>query len=239
MNTSLEEGKSLAQEMIRIDLPEKVEVIIAPPCTHLDRLSQVLDESEIHLGAQDMSHALEGAYTGEISGQVLKELGATYVILGHSERRAAGETDEQIAKKVKSALDQGIIPILCVGESEAEREAGAMKDVIQRQIQLDTRDLTSDELNAIVVAYEPIWAIGTGKTATAAQAEEVASFIRSLLEARTDKAKQIPLLYGGSVKGSNAAEILSQPNINGALVGGASLKKEEFEMIIEAGGNYA
>lgn len=239
MNTSLEEGKILAQEIIKIDLPENVEVVIAPPCTHLDRLSQVLNESKIHLGAQDMSHALEGAFTGEISGRVLRELGASYVILGHSERRAAGETDEQIAKKVKSALNQGMTPILCVGESEEQREAGSMQDVIKRQIEMATEILTSDELDEMIIAYEPIWAIGTGKTATAEQAEEVAALIRSLLTERTENAAQIPILYGGSVKGSNAAEILSQPNINGALVGGASLKAEDFATIIEAGGNYA
>src|SRR5699024_386613 len=226
MNTSLEEGKILAQEIIKIDLPENVEVVIAPPCTHLDRLSQVLNESKIHLGAQDMSHALEGAFTGEISGRVLRELGASYVILGHSERRAAGETDEQIAKKVKSALNHGMTPILCVGESEEKREAGSMQDVIKRQIEMATEILTSDELDEMIIAYEPIWAIGTGKTATAEQAEEVAALIRSLLTERTENAAQIPILYGGSVKGSNAAEILSQPNINGALVGGASLKAE-------------
>jgi triosephosphate isomerase len=186
-----------------------------------------------------MYHTEEGAYTGEVSGKMLKDLGCRYVILGHSERRQLmGETDAQVNQKVHAALKVGLVPIVCVGETLDQREAGQTTSVVRTQCEGSLAGLSSEQASGIVLAYEPVWAIGTGKTATPAQAEEVHADIRALLTKlfNAETAQKIRIQYGGSVKADNAKELLSQPNIDGALVGGASLKADSFLPIIAAAG---
>jgi triosephosphate isomerase len=197
---------------------EGVDVAVCPPFTSLAVAVQILAGTEIAVAAQNVHWELEGAYTGEISAPMLRELGVYGAIVGHSERRQYfGETDETTAKRARAALDAGLSVIACVGETEAEREAGETEDVLRRQVSvLEAED-------NLVVAYEPVWAIGTGKTATPEMAEEAHALIKSLLD--------VPVLYGGSVKPENAAEILAQPAVDGALVGGASLDVESFGSI--------
>jgi len=220
-------------------LSDKVEVAVCPPSVYLHDVGAALRGSHIALGAQNMYHTEEGAYTGEISGKMLKDLGCRYVILGHSERRQLmGETDAQVNQKVHAALKVGLVPIVCVGETLDQREAGQTTAVVRTQTEGSLAGLTSEQAAGIVLAYEPVWAIGTGKTATPAQAEEVHADIRALLTKLfgAETAQKIRIQYGGSVKADNAKELLSQPNIDGALVGGASLKADSFLPIIEAVG---
>jgi triosephosphate isomerase len=189
------------------------------------------------LGAQNVNSKSEGAYTGEISCSMLKDVGCRYVILGHSERRAIyGETDSMVNEKLHAVLDAGLTPIVCVGETLEQREAGQTQQVVRSQCIGSLAGLTEDQMLKTVLAYEPVWAIGTGKTASPAQAEEVHKDIRSLLETQfsASTAQRVIVLYGGSVKADNAQELLSEPNIDGALVGGASLKQDSFEGIIKA-----
>jgi len=216
---------------------DDVDLAVCPPSVYLDAVSKAVAGSNVGLGAQNMYHPAQGAYTGEISASMLRDLGCTYVILGHSERRHIfGETDEEINKKVHAALAAGLEPIVCVGELLEEREAGQTLDVIRAQFDGSLAGLSTEQILRVVIAYEPVWAIGTGKVATPEQAEEVHLDLRKILEDRYNDnvADTIRIQYGGSVKPDNAAELLAQPNIDGALVGGASLKVDQFMGIVAA-----
>jgi triosephosphate isomerase len=214
-----------------------VDIAVCPPAVYLGELGKALHATNIGLGAQNVNSKTEGAYTGEISCSMLKDVGCRYVILGHSERRAIyGETDSMVNEKLHAVLAAGLTPIVCVGETLEQREAGQTQQVVRSQCMGSLAGLTEDQMLKTVLAYEPVWAIGTGKTASPAQAEEVHKDIRSLLETQFSVgiAQKIIVLYGGSVKADNAQELLSEPNIDGALVGGASLKQDSFEGIIKA-----
>ncbi len=216
---------------------ENVEVAVCPPAVYLHDVGAALRGSHIGLGGQNMHAAPEGAFTGEISSGMLKDIGCQYVILGHSERRQYFvETDADVNEKLKVALSVGLIPIVCVGETLEQRESGSTAEVIAEQIRGSLSGLDAADGAKIVVAYEPVWAIGTGKTATPEQAEEVHAQIRGLLRELfgAETAATIRIQYGGSVKPDNASELLGQPNIDGALVGGASLKADGFAAIIAA-----
>jgi triosephosphate isomerase len=214
-----------------------VKVIVCPPFTSLETASRWTKGSPMCLGAQNMYHEDEGAFTGEISPRMLKSVGCEYVILGHSERRQIfGETDELINKKVKKAIASGLIPIVCVGETLDQREKNVTAQVVTTQARGVLKDISAEHIEKIIIAYEPVWAIGTGRNATPQQAEEVHLLIRTLLaELYTPtRAEKIIIQYGGSVKPDNAAELLWQPNVDGALVGGACLKADSFTAIIKA-----
>jgi triosephosphate isomerase len=212
------------------------DVVVCPPYTALAAAVERCRRSPVRVAAQNMHAEDEGAFTGEVSAPMLTDLGVEAVVLGHSERRALfAETDEALARKVPAALGAGLEPILCVGETDSQREAGATEQVLRRQVEADLAAVGEDDLAAVVIAYEPVWAIGTGKTATPEQAEEAIGFIRSLVAARDeDAAAAIRILYGGSVKPGNAADLLSREEIDGALVGGASLDPADFLAICEA-----
>lgn len=211
-----------------------MDMILCAPFTALSVLKEELEEGVVHIGAQNMYHEPKGAFTGEISPLMLLDLACTYVILGHSERREYfKEEDELIAKKVKVALEMGLTPILCVGENLALREGGKALAFVRSQVEKDLVDLTPAELSKVVIAYEPIWAIGTGKTASDQDAQEMCSAIRSTLAGIAGSvAQEIRILYGGSVKSGNIAELMKRPDIDGALVGGASLEVQEFTQLI-------
>jgi len=211
-------------------------VIICPPYIALDTAKELVKDSVIKLGAQNMHFEENGAFTGEISAGMLKSVGCEYVILGHSERRTIfNEPDELINKKMHKALSSGLKPIFCIGETLEERESNKTFDVIQRQVTKGLEGISKFEMGNVILAYEPVWAIGTGKTATPAQAEEVHQFIRNLLDKLYDSetSNGVVIQYGGSVKPDNAHELLHQKNIDGALVGGACLKADSFIKIIE------
>ncbi|NNE00188.1 MAG: triose-phosphate isomerase [Pirellulaceae bacterium] len=215
-----------------------VEVVLCPPAVYLSCVADAVAGTPVELGAQNLYAANDGAFTGEVNASMLTDAGCRFVILGHSERRALmGETDAQVSEKLHAALAGNLVPIVCVGETLDQREAGDTEKVVEAQIRGSLAGLDEIRAAGIVVAYEPVWAIGTGKTASPEQAEEVHAFIRKLLgELFTDEvAAQIRLQYGGSVKPGNAKELLGQPNIDGALVGGASLKADDFAGIISAG----
>ncbi len=215
-----------------------VDVAVCPPSLYLSAVAKTLEGSRIKVGAQNMYHQEEGAFTGEISGQMLCDVGCRFVILGHSERRALmGETDAMVNQKLIAALTCGLTPIVCIGETLAQREAGQTQSIVRGQCRGSLAGLTEAQMSETVLAYEPVWAIGTGKTATPAQAEEVHADIRSLLVELFGQAcaSRTIIQYGGSVKADNAHELLSQPNIDGALVGGASLKADGFIPICTAG----
>jgi len=219
---------------------DAVDIAVCPPNVYLDAVSSLTADSPIGLGAQNMYHEPSGAFTGETSAAMLTDIGCQYVILGHSERRhVLGETDAEINKKVVAALAGGLTPILCVGEQLSEREAGQTADVVKSQFEGSLAGISAEDASQIVIAYEPVWAIGTGKVATPDQAEEVHADLRSLLEStyNSQVAEQVRIQYGGSVKPDNASELLAQPNIDGALVGGASLKADSFLGIIAAATN--
>lgn len=212
-----------------------VDLAVCPPFVYLECVAKAIAGSKVLLGAQDCYHQAEGAYTGEVSVSMLKDVGCQCVILGHSERRhVLGETDEAINKKVLATLAGGLLPIVCVGELLAEREGGQTAQVIQRQFDGSLAELTAEQMATIVIAYEPVWAIGTGKVATPQQAEEVHRDLRKLIEQRYNKevAQKVRIQYGGSVKPDNASQLLTQPDIDGALVGGASLKVDQFMGIV-------
>ncbi len=214
-----------------------VEVAVCPPTVYLHSVADALAGTQVELGAQNLYAAEDGAFTGEVNAGMLTDVGCRFVILGHSERRALmGETDADVSKKLHAALAGNLIPIVCVGETLDEREAGRTETVVQTQIHGSLKGLDEIRAAGIVIAYEPVWAIGTGKTATPEQAEEVHAFLRKQLADLfgDDVAAQIRIQYGGSVKPGNAKELLGQPNIDGALVGGASLKPEDFLGIIQA-----
>ncbi len=237
MNKSNAEAVELAKGLMRSGGDGKQKrVVICPPFTALSDVSQAITGTQIFIGAQNLYPEEAGAYTGEISPDMLLTIGVTYVILGHSERREYfTESDEFVNRKVRVALDKGLIPIVCVGEKIEEREADQTEEVVGKQIDGSLAGLSGDEIKQTVIAYEPIWAIGTGKTASPEMAQEVHAFIRKKLRGRYgDTADEVSILYGGSMKGSNAAELLRQPDIDGGLIGGASLKAEEFIKIINA-----
>jgi triosephosphate isomerase len=213
-----------------------VDIMIAPVFTALDPVSRVIADSRVALGAQNLYWEKEGAYTGEISADMLVAAGCRYVIIGHSERRQYfGETDETVNKKIRAAIDAGLIPVFCVGETEVEREAGQTFSVLDKQVQVGLNGYFAKDLNTLVIAYEPVWAIGTGKTATKEQAQEAHEYLRSLIDRNIDQtlAQSIRILYGGSVKPDNVADLMQMPDIDGALVGGASLDAESFSKIVK------
>jgi triosephosphate isomerase len=238
MNKHRAEALALVRGLVQaVAEVENVEIAVCPPHVYLDAVAGELQGSAIGVGAQNMYHEAEGAFTGEISAAMLKDVGCRYVILGHSERRhILGESDEDVCRKVHGALAAGLIPIVCVGETLGEREAGKTTDIVAEQFYGSLAGLTADQAGKIVIAYEPVWAIGTGVNATPEQAQEVHAAIRGMLGSRYGAAvaDQVRLQYGGSVKPSNAAELLTQPDIDGALVGGASLKASDFAAIIAA-----
>ena len=218
------------------DLPPATDVVICPPYTALRTVVEGLAGSAVRVAAQNMHEEDSGAFTGEVSAPMLLELGVSGVVLGHSERRQHfGETDAALAKKVPKALAAGLLPILCVGETEEEREAGETQRKLRQQVQADLAAVATEQLAEVVIAYEPIWAIGTGKTATPEQAQEAIAFVRALVRDRdAGVAARVRILYGGSVNAANAAELLGLPDVDGALVGGASLDPAEFSAIVSA-----
>jgi triosephosphate isomerase (TIM) len=227
---ALAEGVAKGAEKI-----EGVDLAVCPPSCYLEAVGRAIAGSKVALGAQNMYHEKEGAFTGELSAGMLRDLGCTYVILGHSERRhILGETDAQINKKVHASLAAGLLPIVCVGELLSEREAGQTMAVIRTQFDGSLAGLSDDQMKSLVIAYEPVWAIGTGKVATPQQAEEVHLALRKIAAERYNGsiADLVRLQYGGSVKPDNAAQLLKQPDIDGALVGGASLKVDQFLGIV-------
>jgi len=232
MNTDRAGAVALAKGVVASAGQNKgADLLVCPPAVYLAPVSEAVAGSSVALGAQNMYHEANGAFTGELSAAMLKDVGCTYVILGHSERRhILKETDADVNKKTLAALAAGLIPIVCVGELLSEREAGQTAAVIKRQFDGSLAGVSAEQIEKTVIAYEPVWAIGTGKVATPQQAEEVHADLRRLLKERYNdrSAAKVRILYGGSVKASNAGELLAQPNIDGALVGGASLKAEEF-----------
>jgi triosephosphate isomerase len=236
MYKNIKDGKALAVALRR-DLYkiENVDIVICPPFTLLGFLADALETSNIAVGAQDLYWQEEGAFTGEVSPLMIKDAGCLYVIIGHSERRQFfGETNESVNKKIKAALKNGLTPIVCVGENLEEREANKAFEVIAGHINNGLVDISSSDMLKLVIAYEPVWAIGTGKTATPEQAQEVHKFIRDLLKKNygEEVANSVRIQYGGSVKPENIVELMNKPDVDGALVGGASLKAESFGAIV-------
>ncbi len=239
MNKDVNETKELIKGLLKElqNIKQKCDVILCPPFTSLSEAGKLLENTAVKLGAQNMYFEESGAYTGEISASMILSAGCEYVILGHSERRTIfKESDETINKKIKQALKAGLKPIFCIGETLEQRESNQTNDIIKKQVTGGLKDLTDHDLEKMIIAYEPVWAIGTGKNATPEQAEEVHKFIRNLIKENfSDKtAENIVIQYGGSVKPDNASELLSQPDIDGALVGGASLKADSFTGIIKS-----
>jgi triosephosphate isomerase len=239
MNKTVAEAEDFIQALLpRVSTADNVDVAICPPFTALTPMVDSTRGSRVQVFAQTMHQAQSGAYTGEISAAMLAELDVHGVILGHSERRQLfGETDKALALKVPVALEAGLAPILCVGETEAERDAGDTERKLRHQVQEGLAKLAAEDISRVAIAYEPIWAIGTGKVAEPEQAQEAAAFIRALISGRDpEQAKQARILYGGSVKPDNAAELLALPDVDGALVGGSSLDAEAFAAIVSAAG---
>ena len=237
MNNDLPQTQALITELRQQTTTSDAEVMIAPSFTNLWHANESLRETNIEVVAQNMHFAENGAYTGEVSATMLKSLGITTVILGHSERRAYfNETDELLAKKVDAALKQGMRVIFCFGEELADRKANQEEAIVRSQISKALFHLEADAFKSIVLAYEPVWAIGTGETATPEQAQDMHAFIRQTLKDKYDAttAESVSILYGGSVKPSNAQEIFSKPDVDGGLIGGASLKAEDFFAIVNA-----
>lgn len=236
MNLNKAEATALARAVAEKSPRDgSVEVVVCPPAVYLDAVAAVLRSSPVGLGAQNVYFENDGAFTGELSTAMLLDVGCKYVILGHSERRhVLGETDAQVNKKATKALAAGLIPIVCVGETLSQREAGQTLAVVESQVDGSLAGIVAADMSRLVIAYEPVWAIGTGKVATTAQAEEVHAALRKLLQTRYNPqvADAVRIQYGGSVKPDNAAELLAQPNIDGALVGGASLKPDSFLGIV-------
>ncbi len=230
---SLNLVSDLRRELVAV---KEVDIVCCPPFTALDAVSKAILDSNIRLGAQDMGDHSFGAFTGEIAAGMLKEFSVGYVILGHSERRQyQKESDALVARKAAAAHTANLIPIVCVGETLAEREAGITNQVVETQIKGSLSGLAAEQVERTVIAYEPVWAIGTGKTATTAQAQEVHAFIRKTLAGQLGEAvaRRVRIQYGGSVKPANARELMSQPDVDGALVGGASLEVRSFADIVK------
>ncbi len=238
MNNDLNATKNLISNLAKsLNNNENCDIIVCPPFTSLSEASSQLKNTVIKLGAQNMYFENEGAYTGEISAQMLKSAGCEFVILGHSERRAIfNESDSLINKKIKKAISSSLKPIFCVGETLEQREKEITKDIIQTQVTEGLKDVSAEEIKTLIIAYEPVWAIGTGRNATPEQAQEVHEFIRSLIKEKYSDsiADNMIIQYGGSVKPENAKDLLSRKDIDGALVGGASLKADSFVGIIKA-----
>ena len=239
MNTTLPEGVKLAEDVnaALANVTPKCEVIICVPFTHLASINNVIDTNKLGLGAENCADHVSGAYTGEVSAPMVASTGATYVILGHSERRQYyGETSETLKEKVKLALANGLTPIFCIGEVLEEREAGKHFEVVKTQIEDALFDLSAEDFSKLILAYEPVWAIGTGKTATDDQAQEIHAYIRSVIEGKYGKevAENTSILYGGSCKPSNAKALFAKPDVDGGLIGGAALKADSFMGIVEA-----
>lgn len=235
MNKTPYQAQMLVRQIDSIELDDEVEALVCVPAVDLQAVNEVMDDTQLHLGAQNMHYEDHGAYTGEISAAMLKDLQVEYVILGHSERRELfGESDALIQKKVDAALAKGLLPILCVGETLEEREAGKQEEKVQGQLMSALQNVKPDDFKKLVIAYEPIWAIGTGKTASDADAEEMAAFIRRQVAAMISPAaaENVRILYGGSVKPENIKKIMEQENIDGALVGGASLEASSFISLV-------
>ncbi len=239
MNKTVEEAVELAKA-IKLELADcnGVDVVLCPPFTAIKAVSDVISETLINVGSQNMGSEDEGAYTGEISHAMLKELFVRYVILGHSERREYyKENDFWINKKVKKALEKNLRPIVCVGEKLEDRESGNTESVVEQQVRGSLADIPASAYTELVIAYEPVWAIGTGKTATSEQAQEVHAFIRGLIKdmVGAEAADAVRIQYGGSMKPGNASELLAQPDIDGGLIGGAALDAVSFAGIVNAG----
>ncbi|MDD5155043.1 MAG: triose-phosphate isomerase [Candidatus Omnitrophica bacterium] len=233
---AIELANGLKRELFDLAGPDEIDIVLCPPFTALTEVFEVIINSNIGLGGQDMYWQDEGAFTGEVSGKMLKDAGCSFVIIGHSERRQFfGETNETVNKKIKAALKHGLTPIVCIGETLAEREKNMTFDVLKEQAHNSFKDINAEEILKTVIAYEPVWAIGTGKTATPAQAQEAHEYIRDLfVKLYGEKAaRALRIQYGGSVKPENTAELISQPDIDGALVGGASLNIESFSQIVK------
>jgi triosephosphate isomerase len=237
MNLTLPEAESLAGELVkRIGNTSDVKIVVAPNFTVLIPVGKILKGSSIMLGAQNLHYERKGAFTGETSAPMLTAAGATHVIVGHSERRTIfGETDDLINKKLATALLESIRPIFCVGETLVERQAGRAKEVVERQITGGLSGIDREKLARIAIAYEPVWAIGTGVNASPGEAREMHEFIRGLIETKYDKtiANSLNIVYGGSVTPDNVDALMAMPDIDGALVGGASLKADSFERIVK------
>ncbi len=240
MNKNLQEGIELAKEVnskVKAAGTKEVTVIIGTPFIHLSEVNKIVDPTVVAVAAQNCAIEASGAYTGEISAAMVASTGSKYVILGHSERRSYyGETDEILVKKVQRALENNLEIIFCVGEVLAERESGKHFEVVKSQLENGLFNLPADQFAHVIVAYEPVWAIGTGKTATSAQAEEMHAFIRKTIAGKYNQqvADNTSILYGGSCNAKNADELFSQPDVDGGLIGGASLKAEDFSTIIVA-----
>lgn len=233
MNTTFPDGFNLVKEVINksAEAPKEVELIVCPPFTHLVEFTKATQGTRIHVGAQNCAMWEKGAYTGEISATMLKSINVEYVILGHSERREYfGETSEILLKKLLLAFEFGLTPIFCCGEKLDERESNNHFNVVKAQIEETLNQLSPEQMQKVIIAYEPVWAIGTGKTATSDQAQEMHAHIRSLINSKfgADIAQNTSILYGGSCKPSNAAEIFSKPDVDGGLIGGAALNASDF-----------
>ncbi|MEM7783090.1 MAG: triose-phosphate isomerase [Planctomycetota bacterium] len=237
MNLNKADSIALVQGLVAASFESQAEVLVCPTHVYLDAVCEAVEDSGIVVGGQDVYFEGNGAFTGETSTSMLCDLGCQFVILGHSERRnVIGETDDLINKKMLAALEAGLTPVLCVGELLEQRESGQTMDVVRSQLEGSLANVTEQQMQNVVIAYEPVWAIGTGKTATPEQAQAVHADIRKLISERynSDVAEATRILYGGSVKPANAAELLTQPDIDGALVGGASLTVENFLPIVNA-----
>jgi triosephosphate isomerase len=235
MNKTVAEAAEFIDALLPRIAATQHDVVVCPPFTALHEVVERRRGTAVRVAAQNMHFEESGAFTGEISAPMLGELDVEAVVLGHSERRQFfGETDEALAKKVPAALAADLEPILCVGESEEARDGGQTETVLERQLQADLAEVSDVDVAKVVIAYEPIWAIGTGKVATPEQAQEACAFIRDVLRARGVAADDVRILYGGSVKPGNAAELLALPDVDGALVGGAALDAEDFAAIVEA-----
>lgn len=238
MNKTASDGAALTSELVAtIGRETSVDVVLCPPFTALESVGRALDGQSLKLGAQNMHSEKNGAFTGEISAEMLRGLFCSYVILGHSERRTLfGETDASVNKKTLAALANQLKPILCVGETLAEREGGSTLAVVQKQLEGGLVGVTAEQITTVVIAYEPVWAIGTGKVATTEQAQEVHAYIRDLLTKLYGAAlaQKVRILYGGSMKPANAPELLAQKDIDGGLIGGASLEAKSFVELVKA-----
>ena len=240
MNKTRPEAKALIEELKPIAAKATCDVVICVPFTNLETAIEATKGSNIKVGAQNCHFEKSGAFTGEISADMLAEMGVEYVVIGHSERRQYfGETDVTVNKRLKAALAAGLKVILCVGELLSEREQGITEEIVGMQTKIALSDVSDEELKNVIIAYEPVWAIGTGKTATAEQANEVCKYIRSVVADLYSMADAVELViqYGGSMNAKNAEELVNQPDVDGGLIGGASLKASDFGVILEAGSN--
>ena len=237
MHNTMAEAKTLVKDLAALVADAQAEVVVCAPFTALAAAKEAAQGTNVKVGAQNIHWEAKGAFTGEISAAMLKEIGVEYVVVGHSERRQYfAETDETVNKRTKAALAAGIIPIVCCGETLEEREANITEKIVGDQVKADLADLTAAEVASLVIAYEPVWAIGTGKTASPEQAQEIHAFIRSIVANKYGKeiADNTSILYGGSCKPSNAKELFANPDVDGGLIGGAALKVSDFKGIIDA-----